>query len=130
VHLVMLAVMAGTMVAHSALASLTGAAVLVAASVLCAALSRSRVHLREHVLDLWAMALVLLVLLPRPDAAPASHAHAIAVPALAAFTAVVIAWAAARAWLAARRRPHAWRPAVASGALTGLGLAVMGAVCG
>jgi hypothetical protein len=71
VHLIMLAVMAGTMVAHSPLASIAGAAVLVAASVVCAALSRSRSHLREHVLDLWAMALVLVVLLAAETAGAA-----------------------------------------------------------
>lgn len=124
-HALMIAVMGIAMLSHSALVSVAGAAVLVVASIVCAALSRSRVFLREHVLDLWAMALVLVVFLPH--SAVTGH-HVVAVPALAMFCVIVVAWAVARGWLALQRRSE-WPGVVASGALTGLGLAAMAVFC-
>lgn len=124
-HALMIAVMAAAMLSHSALVSVAGAGVLVTASIVCSALSRSRVFLREHVVDLWAMALVLLAFLP---AARVAGHHAVSVPALAAFGVVALGWAAARVWIAVHRH-ESWRVAVASGGLTAIGLAVMALFC-
>lgn len=124
-HALMIAVMAATMLVHSALVSVAGAAVLVAASIVCSALSRSRAFLREHVIDLWAMALVLLAFLPTGRIE--GH-HAVSMPSLAAFAVIVLAWAAARVWVVLQGH-RARRVAVASGGLTAVGLAVMALVC-
>lgn len=127
-HAFMIAVMVIAMVSGSVLASIAGAVVLIAASAVVAAFSRRNVYLREHVVDLWAMALVLLVFLPR--GAAAGH-HVITLESGVAFGVVLAAWLAARVWLG---RSHvtrsAWRVAVASAALTGAGLIVMAVLCG
>jgi len=125
VHALMLGVMVVAMLTHSALASIAGAVLLVAVSVPCAALSRVRLYFRAHVLDLWAMALVLLVFLPQH--AVVGH-HAMAVPAGAAFAGIAVAWAGARFWLGTAV-PGARRVTVASGGLTALGLAAMAVIC-
>ena len=122
----MLGVMVAAMASHSALASIAGAALLVAVSVPCAALSRTREPFRAHVLDLWAMALVLLASVPSH---PGGH-HGVTVPSGWAFAAIVAAWAAARVWLGMHGGGVRVRGAVASGAVTGAGLAVMALFCG
>ena len=125
VHALMLGVMAGAMLSHSALASIAGAALLVVVSVPCAALSRSRAFFRAHVVDLWAMALVLLAYLPWNG-----HGHHVmTVQSGWAFAAVVTAWAGSRVWLGMRGSGAARRAAVASGGLTALGLAAMAVLC-
>ena len=126
IHAGMIAVMAAAVVAHSALASVVAAAVFVAASVVCAALSRSREFLRAHIVDLWAMALTMLALLP---GGVATGHHAVALPAATTITAVFAAWAVARAWLAVHRRRE-WAVSAASAGVTAVGLAAMLVLCG
>ena len=125
-HVLMIAVMGVAMLTQSALASVVGAAVLVAVSIVCSALSRAHAFLREHVVDLWGMALVLLVFLPTD---PVQGHHAVTVSSVSAFALVVLGWGAARVWLALRGRVPA-AVAAASGGLTGLGLAAMALFCG
>ena len=125
VHVLMLGVMAGAMLSHAPLASIAGAALLVAVSVPCAAVSRSRPYFRAHVVDLWAMALVLLAFVPSH---PVGH-HAVSVPVGWAFAAIVTAWAGARVWLGMLGPVPARAAAVASGAVTGLGLIAMAVLC-
>jgi hypothetical protein len=84
----MLGVMVVAMMSHSALVAIAGAALLVAVSVPCAALSRARQFLRAHVLDLWAMALVLLALLPQHPVRGGHHALAVQPGSMAVFCAV------------------------------------------
>lgn len=116
--------MAATMLTHSALASIAGAALLVVVSVPCAALSRRWSFLHEHVVDLWAMALLMLALVPR--ASVVGH-HALSVDAGWAAALVVGGWLGIRAWLAVRRRPR-WS-ALPSAVVTAAGLGLMVAVC-
>ncbi|MCU1578033.1 MAG: hypothetical protein JWP19_237 [Rhodoglobus sp.] len=125
-HALMVAVMAAAIALHSPLVSIASAGLLVIASVVCARLSRGMPFLREHVIDLWAMALTFLVFLPHGSTL--GH-HALAVPAAGAFAIVVVAWGFARAWLTLGRPDAAWRVAMASGAFTGVGLAVMVLFC-
>ena len=122
----MLGVMVAAMASHSALASIAGAALLVAVSVPCAALSRTREPFRAHVLDLWAMALALLLFLPQ-GVVQGQH-HAVTVHSGWAFAAVSAAWLAGRVWLAVRQS-SARRVALASGGMTAAGLVAMGVVC-
>jgi hypothetical protein len=127
----MIGVMVVSMIEESVVVSVLGAALLLAASVVCAALSRSRQHLREHILDLWAMALVLVVFLPSSSSSSSSsasaHSHVLAVPSMALFMSISVLWALARVWLLLGHKP--WRSAVASGAVTAAGLAAMAAFC-
>ena len=124
-HALMLGVMAAAMVSHSAFASIAGAALLVVVSVPCSAVSRSRPGFRAHVLDLWAMALVLLAFIPSH---PVGH-HAVSVQSGWAFAAIAAAWGLGRVWLGMLGSAAARRVAVASGALTGLGLIAMAVLC-
>jgi len=129
-HGLMIGVMVVSMIEESVVVSVLGAALLLAASVVCAALSRSRQHLREHILDLWAMALVLVVFLPSSSSSSSSasaHSHVLAVPSMALFMSISVLWALARVWLLLGHKP--WRSAVASGAVTAAGLAAMAAFC-
>ena len=122
----MIAVMGAAMVTQSALVSVAGSAVLVAASMVCAGLSRGRVWLREHVLDLWAMALTLLAFLPH---GAAGH-HAVTVPSGVAFVVVLAAWCLGRVALVVVSRGREWRMPATSAAVTLAGLALMPALCG
>ena len=126
-HGLMIGVMVVSMIEESVVVSVLGAALLLAASVVCAALSRSRQHLREHILDLWAMALVLVVFLPSTSSSASAHSHVLAVPSMALFMSISVLWALARVWLLLGHKP--WRSAVASGAVTAAGLAAMAAFC-
>lgn len=126
-HALMLGVMAVAMASPSAVASLAATALLVVVSVPCAALSRRRTYLRAHVLDLWAMALVLLAALP-PGSAAGGHHGAMVVPGWM-MGAVIGAWLVARVALAAGY-PRGWRVAAASGGITGAGLVLMVLICG
>ena len=125
-HALMLGVMVAAMASHSALASIAGAALLVAVSVPCAALSRTREPFRAHVLDLWAMALALLLFLPQ-GVVPGQH-HAVTVHSGTAFAAVGAAWLCARVWLAVRAADDR-RVAMVSAGLTGAGLVAMAVLC-
>lgn len=119
----MLAVMAAAMLAHSALVSLVGAVALLIVSALCAALSRARPFLRAHILDLWAMALALLALLPRARGGDGHHAVVVQTEGPVVIAAVIIGWMCLRAVLARRRVPR--RPELVSSAVTAAGLTSM-----
>lgn len=127
-HVLMLGVMGVAMLSHSVLVTVAGAALLVVASVPCAALSRARPFFRAHVLDLWAMALGLLASVPQHPVR--GEHHVMAIQSGWAFAAVVVAWAGARVWLGMRGGGGgAWRGAVASGGLTAAGLVAMAVLC-
>lgn len=126
IHAFMLAVMVVTMVSGSAVLTVLGAIALVAASIVCAALSRAITYLREPVVDLWAMALVLLIYLPGASAA-GSHSHMVSLPHALAFAVVATAWIVARLWLARGRA--GWRLSLASAVLTAAGLTLMALLC-
>lgn len=127
-HTFMIATMATAMAAGSVLASIAGAVVFIVASVVVAAFSRTRPVLREHVVDLWAMALVILVFLPHGTTA--GH-HVITVESGVVFGVVVSAWLAARVWLGrAHVARSGWRAPAASASITGAGLVVMAVLCG
>ncbi len=69
-HVVMVAVMAGTMaVEHSVPGDLAGILVLVVTSLAYAPGARRDATFREHLVDLWAMALTLFACLPSHGAA-------------------------------------------------------------
>ena len=125
VHALMLGVMVAAMAAHSAIASIAGAALLVVVSVPCAALSRARDPFRAHVLDLWAMALALLAFVPWGGR---GH-HVVTLQSGWTFAAVVAAWAAGRLWLGMRGSAMPRAGVVASGAVTAAGLAAMAVLC-
>jgi hypothetical protein len=88
VHALMIAVMGAAMLVGSPIAAVLGALVLVIVAVPCGALSRepSRAFLRAHVVDLWAMALTMLALVPAHSSV--GH-HSFTVPAAAGFAIVV-----------------------------------------
>ncbi len=127
----MILVMGAAMLTQSVAASVAGAALLIVVSVVMAAFSRAHAWLRVHMLDLWAMALVLIVMLPR--GASAGH-HSLAVPALAAFIVVFVGWSALRVMLARHERlgqQRGLRPgALVSAATTAAGLSAMALLCG
>jgi len=127
IHAFMIAVMAVTMLSGSAVLTVLGAVALLAASIVCAALSRAIPFLREPVVDLWAMALVLLIYLPGASTGEA-HAHLVTIPHGLAFAVVATAWVASRFWLARGR--VGWRMSLASAVLTAAGLALMAVLCG
>ena len=127
VHGLMIGVMVVTMLEDSVVLSVLGAALLLATSVVCAALSRSREHLREHVIDLWGMALVLIVFLPSTSASGSAHGHALTVSSMALFVSITMVWALARVWLLLGQKT--WRTPVVSGVVTAAGLVVMAAFC-
>lgn len=128
VHALMLAIMAVTMLEGSSAIALLGSLVLLAASIACAAFCRTRPFLREHVVDLWAMALVILILLPTGASSGSAHAHVVAMPSTVLFGAIVGSWVIARVWLA--RSEKGRRTSLLSAAVTAVGLAVMLAFCG
>lgn len=128
IHALMLGVMVPAMLWPSALLSVAGAGVLVLASAVCARLSPVRPHLREHIVDLWAMALLLVELAPGA-AAGTGHGHAVALPVGATVGVVLTAWAAARFALVRRLRPSGFVLPVASAGITATGLVVMVALC-
>ena len=126
-HALMIVVMAVAMISGSPAVTVAGAVVLIAASMLCAALSRSHIFLREHVVDLWAMALVFLVYLPASASTGGGHAHVLQIPQPLFFAAVVVLWLGARVGLARVRGQ--WRMSLLSAVVTGAGLAIMAAFC-
>lgn len=123
-HALMLAVMAATMLPAPALPPLAGVALLVPVSLALAPLMRRRSRLRSVQLDLWAM-IALLTLAALGGAAASGH-HGIAVGGWPAAAAVVVAWALTRAGML---RSAPTPAALASAALTALGLVAMLATC-
>lgn len=128
-HAVMVGVMAFGMLSHSAAASVLGAGVLVTVSVPCAAFSRRHPFLRAQLLDLWAMAVVMLVACTTTSIAGSHHGDSagLALPETFMCAIVIAAWAAARVSLARppRREPSAPWGSVASGGVTAVGLLAM-----
>ena len=127
VHALMVVVMAVTMLGGTSVIAVLGSLVLLAASIVCAAFSRTRPFLREHVVDLWAMALVILVFLPTGASSGSSHAHVIALPSTVLFGAIVGSWVIARVWLG--RGETGWRTSLLSAAVTAVGLGAMLVFC-
>ncbi|MDH6182141.1 hypothetical protein M2152_002323 [Microbacteriaceae bacterium SG_E_30_P1] len=125
IHALMICVMAVSMVSRSAPASMAGAILLIVVSIVCASYSRTHRFLRAHMLDLWAMALVMIAAVPRDTVA--GH-HSMVLPSVASFVIVIAAWGLARVALAARAR--GWVADAASAAITGAGLLVMAVFCG
>ncbi len=120
-HALMLGVMGVAMLTHSGLAAIGGAALLVVVSVPCSVLSRSIDAYRAHVVDLWAMALGLLAMLPWGGM---GH-HVVTFQSGWTFAAIVAAWAGARVWFGMRGSAAPRAAVAASGGLTGAGLVVM-----
>ncbi|THG29602.1 hypothetical protein [Naasia lichenicola] len=125
-HAVMLATMAAAAASGSPIASIGASVLLIGISVPSAALSRARPFLRPHLLDLWAMALGMLALLPRGDGR--AH-HVMMIGEGWAFLAVALGWALGRAWLARSSRESRRLREAASLLLTGAGLAAMVLLC-
>jgi hypothetical protein len=138
----MLIAMLGTMIGgHSALRDLAAIGALVATSVAYAPRARVDVVFREHLVDLWVMALVLVTCLPSQHAAgtlaPGSHGlhDHFSLPGGPALVVIVLAaWAAARLALARRGQgcipSRGWsRASLVSGAIVAASLALMLAVC-
>lgn len=127
-HLLMAGAMVPAMVWPSAALSVASAALLVVVSIACARYSRRSPFLREHIVDLWAMALLLILL--APSAPVSGHGHGVRIDAGFALAAVVAGWVVARVLLM-RRMPASerLRPALSSG-LTAVGIGIMLGVCG
>ncbi|MCU1528595.1 MAG: hypothetical protein JWP75_2358 [Frondihabitans sp.] len=115
-HVVMIVVMVGVMVGPwGALASLAGAAILVATSVCCAPIARGNDAFRTHIVDLWAMAVLILALLPGAGsqaimtmgtAVGGGSPMPLAAGSGIALVPVILVWAAVRAILAAFSTRH------------------------
>jgi hypothetical protein len=98
-HVVMLSVMAFTLIGGSSpVKCLAGAAVLVLISIAMAPLARTLLVYRLHLVDFWAMALGMIVLLPHPVVAvTAVHQHGgMSVAAIPVFAALAVAWCVGR----------------------------------
>jgi hypothetical protein len=125
----MIIIMVPSMALRSAPAALAGAALLIVTSMVCAALSRTRRFLLVHIVDLWAMALMMIGMVSHVSAAaPQSaalghHGSAQALPVALVLAVIVTAWAAARVAIALRAAVGA--ADVVSAALTATGLVVM-----
>jgi hypothetical protein len=131
----MVAVMAYTMLGErSPLKCLIGATVLIAASAVLAPRSRRSTSLRRLLVDYWAMALTMLVLVPQHLLGPSTTAHhhggAIALGGLFVAVAVCAAWALARAVLALHQQDARDRASATTAILTAVGLALTLAFCG
>lgn len=132
-----MAIMAGAVIAGHAGLALAGSALgLAALSMGYARLARHRVWARDHVIDLWAMAAMMLGMLWAGSTAGVAtsganlfgsaaivsdaHHHALAPLGAGAVIAVVVAWFGARSWSAFRSgiRTHS----VLSAAVCGAGM--------
>ncbi|MDQ1570304.1 MAG: hypothetical protein QOF79_978 [Actinomycetota bacterium] len=110
---------------------LAGAAVLVVVSIAMAPLARTLAVYRLHLIDFWAMALGMIVLLPHSPVVAVTTVHehgAMPVAAIPAFIAVVSTWGVARVALIWRTRTER-RAAALSAGITLTSLAVMLAFC-
>jgi hypothetical protein len=118
---------------HSPTKCLLGAVVLIIGSIAFAPFARRSVAMQLHLVDYWAMAVAMLVLLPHRELidSPNSHDHGGGLPAggLPLFLAICGAWLLARAVFAIARRDARGRSSVFAAALTVAGFAVMYAFC-
>lgn len=140
-HLVMISVMVFTMaIDRSVPAALAGSGVLILLSMCCAPLARRHRMVWDHLMDLWAMAMIIIVMAfpADPDVVVGAHAHGFTPERTPVMIAVLAAWIVARL-LRGRRHLRAgyrsqrrdasdlwWQ---ASAALSGLGLGVMVVLC-
>jgi hypothetical protein len=121
------AVMAGAMVfamagGHSAARMLAASAALIVTSFACARKARSEPMFREHLADLWAMALVLVALAPgHVD----GHSHGILPHGLVGLALIGAGWMLVRALLARGR----WPRALPSALVFVVGFALMAMFC-
>ena len=133
-HAVMLVVMAGTMIGGpSALRSLLGIGALVATMMLSARAARDDAVFRAHLVDLGAMALLLIGCLPAhsrhlAQAGHALHEHFALVTGPGVVAVAIAGWMLARFALA-RRRASGRREAIVSACFVGAGLALMALFC-
>lgn len=148
-HVFMVGIMAAAMFGpEPILGSLAGAALLIVASICCAPISRRSPVFRAHVIDFWAMALALLILLPHgagvaagaagtaAGRVAASSGMAMSMPmgstmaphdgAALGYTALLVVWAAVRL-IVGRFSTHRLHDAVTA-VITATGLVVMLAI--
>lgn len=126
-HAIMVAAMAFTMSGtHSTGRMLLAAAVLVVTSVVCAPLARADPAFRDHIIDLWAMVMILISLMPSyPHAPLAYHEHMMLPQGPVGMVAIVFGWALGRILLGRRR----WRSATPSGVIFLLATVLMIGLC-
>jgi hypothetical protein len=124
-HALMIAVMLWTMIgAHSALRCLAGALVMVASAVAYSPGARRSALHWDHIVDLWAMALLLLACLGTGTTASGVHVHLLQLPHPQTTAAVTVLWLGARLALL---RLSGWRRArLVGAAVTLAGLVLMG----
>jgi hypothetical protein len=122
-HAVMAGAMAfGMLGGHSAARMLAAAAALVVTSLACARRARSEPMFREHLADLWAMALVLVALAPGHVV---GHSHGILPHGLVGLALIGAGWALVRALLARGR----WLRALPTALVFVVGFALMAMFC-
>jgi hypothetical protein len=123
----MVGAMAFTMLgSHSAGRMLVASAALILTSVACARRARTETRFREHIVDLWAMALVLIALIARHGGyTSAGHEHALLPQGMPGVAVVTAGWLAARTLLARSR----WARSIPSAAAFLTGLAAMAMLC-
>jgi hypothetical protein len=126
-HAIMVGAMAFTMLgAHSVWRMLAASAALILTSVAFARRARTEPRFRDHIVDLWAMALVLIALTARHGGYPnAGHDHALLPQGLPGVAVVTAGWLAARTLLAR----NSWARSIRSAAVFLTGLASMAMFC-
>jgi hypothetical protein len=110
---------------HSAWRMLGASAALILTSVVCARRARTEPRFREHIVDLWAMALVLIALTARHGYPSAGHEHFLLPQGVPGVAVVTAGWLAARTLLARGR----WARSIPSAAAFLTGLAAMAMLC-
>ncbi|MCU1534402.1 MAG: hypothetical protein JWR53_883 [Glaciihabitans sp.] len=117
--------------AHSAGLLTASAFVAIAASLFFARSARRNPTAREYIVDLWAMALVALTLVPGQahEFAAGFHDHFALPGGLAAFVVVYLGWVASRFFLL-RSSPLSPTSSLLTGGITAASLAAMAVFCG
>jgi hypothetical protein len=129
-HAVMLVVMAATMIGgHSTIRELAGLGALGVTAMVCAPFSRADPTFREHLVDLGAMAVLLVGCLPGHAPDGLAHDHFALANGPAVFAAALGGWALGRIFLWRRMHSGPWN-IVASGVPVAAGLIAMVVVCG
>ena len=122
-HAIMVGAMAFAMVGgHSAVRMLAASAALIVTSLVCARRARSEPMFREHLADLWGMALVLVALAPGHIE---GHTHAVLPHGPLGLAIVAVGWMLVRSLLARGR----WLRALPSASLFVIGTGAMAMLC-